>query len=220
MSPARPPSSVGSGWLEVCVEVVFTSLDRSSLLPCCWVDIAGFQLEIRFVQRCSWVFGNHSCQIFKYSALSGDPRSDSICHPQAVSFVRCSHCVVDPWFKFVFRLELRRGKGCCLRRGCFLLARSGQFSRVVLRLAVGMIILIICGCVVQSFFFTSSLNLLVQCWIISALTPLESSALPLLRWLMASLRSCIVNGLLFLVELFVSCSSCSCVFVVDVQSSS
>ena len=69
------------------------------------------------------------------------------------------------------------------------------------------------------FFFFESCGIVLEYLIISALTPIVSATLPLLKWLMASLSSCTVNG-------FIVCWCCSYLcsfsrsFVADVESSS
>ena len=68
--------SVGPGWLSVCVEVVFPSLDYPSLflVPFLfgwyhWIPLGG-----KLRPMISVVFGNHPCLLPVYLALSEDLR--------------------------------------------------------------------------------------------------------------------------------------------------
>ena len=92
-------ASDDSWWLWACMDVVFPSLGRSSLLPipfllcwCRWVPVGDEFCPASFV-----ALGQYSSLFPTYPARSGDPRRDSICCQQVVCLVSCScYAVADP----------------------------------------------------------------------------------------------------------------------------
>ena len=106
--------------------------------PFCLLDIAGFQLEISFVQRPSWCLAIIlACFQKILLCLRIHDVIPLASHLPCVLLTHGSSSSSGSSFGTSTK------EGCCPRRGCFLLARWGScgvgFNRVILRFTVGVV---------------------------------------------------------------------------------